>query len=228
MTFTKSPYGPIAKATPTDVQQPNSPAQRAVTNRMRLVGAFWKSLSVSQREAWGAAALLVRHVSADSKVTFRPSGYQLWSSYTNVWLQAHGDVGTPPSAPPSGEYDAPAFLLSAQCLPNAVLFVGEATPAGTVVQFELQPLKSASRKPAKDGYRVAGFAALESGDGNEFELVVPPGAYAARYAFVNLSDGRRTSFVEIPVAGVALSLEEGGTGTAARPQKEGSARRKAA
>lgn len=81
-----------------------------------------------------------------------------------------------------------------------------------MVQFEIQPLKNASRKPAKGGYRVKGFAALAgtTSPPNSYQPTVPPGAYCARYAFVNKSTGQRTAFREIPVVGVALSLEQGG------------------
>ena len=84
------------------------------------------------------------------------------------------------------------------------------TPATYTVQFELQALKRASQRPREDGYRVAGFAPFEICEGDDVTFTVKPGAYAARFAFVELSSGRRTAFTEIPVSGVALAVEQGG------------------
>ena len=224
MTFTKSPFGPIAKVTPTDVQQPNTPSQRAANGRFSLVASHWRALTVSQRLEWSSAAVDSRREAADAKKSYRSSGYALYSSLSNLWLQAHNDQGTPPVAPPSDEWAGPALTITAAASSGSVVFHGSAsTSAGTTIQFEVQRLASGSRKPSKTGYRVAGFSGLDAGDGNEASFAVRPGAYCARYAFVNAATGQRTGFVEIAVTGVALALEQGGADA-----KPASARKKAA
>ena len=157
----------------------------------------------------------------------------MYSSLSNIWLQAHGDVGTPPSTPPAGEYAGSSVEIFAQASAGRVLFTGNGeTPVGTLVQFELQSLKRASRKPSKNGYRVVGFGALTAEGDYEFEVPVAPGVYAARYAFVEASSGRRTGFAEIKVTGLALDVAAGGgekaNPTPAPPQREGGSTRKKA
>ena len=66
MTFTKSPYGPIAKPTVTDARQPNSPAQQAAKARFGLVAASWNALSDQQKSSWGTWAAAQRRVEADT------------------------------------------------------------------------------------------------------------------------------------------------------------------
>ena len=218
MTFTRSPYGPIAKATPTDVQQPNSPAQQASTARLTLVAAHWRNLNTVQKSAWAKAAADYRRVEASSRKSYRLSGYGLYASLSSVWLNSRSNVGTPPSVPPSGEPAMPALTVVATATASVVKFHGSAScPVGFTVQFELQPLRNAARKPSKGGYRVAGFAPFQSEKANDVEFPVVPGAYAARYAFVESSTGRRSGFVSIPVSGVALALEEGGAAETADP-----------
>lgn len=102
---------------------------------------------------------------------------------------------------------------------NTVTFSGSSTlPANTVVEYGLQLLKRSSRKPAKNGYRVKALAPF-AGTGTTYAITVPPGAYAARYCFVDKATGQRTAFVEIPVSGVALSLEDGGADAAPAAKK---------
>jgi hypothetical protein len=59
-----------------------------------------------------------------------------------------------------------------------------------------------------------------AGVGNTYALTVTPGVYAARYSFVNKTTGQRTAFVEIPVSGVALGLEDGGADEKAAARKK--------
>ncbi len=82
------------------------------------------------------------------------------------------------------------------------MFVGSGpTGKDTVVEVWLQPLRNASRKPSKNGYRVKGYAVLEEGEANEYLAPTGPRFYAARYCFVDKATGQRTAFREIPVTG---------------------------
>lgn len=222
VTFVKTPYGPVARPTVLDPVQPNSASQQAAKNRVRRVAAFWNGLTASQRIAWNSAALLVRKVEEGSKKSYRPTGYNLYSSYANVWLQAHGDAGTPPVAPPSGSYAGSSVAITATASAGKITFSASSLPdSGTLVEIWTQPLRSASRKPAKGGYRVAAYATFATGVGGAtYQLTVPAGAYAAGYSFVETATGRRTSRVEIPVTGVALALEEGGAEAAPASRKK--------
>ena len=102
------------------------------------------------------------------------------------------------------------MTIAAAATANTITFTGSgALPTGTVVQIEIQGLKRASRKPSRTGWRVKALATL-AGVGNTYALTVTPGVYAARYSYVNKLSGQRTAFVEIPVSGVALGLEDGG------------------
>ncbi len=210
MTFTKSPYGPIAKTTVTDAQQPNSPAQQAAKARFSLVAASWNALSDSQKSAWGTWAAGQRREDVDSKKSYRPTGFNAYSSLANLWYQANNNTGTPPVAPPAAAYAGSSVTITAVATPNQVTFTGSAAlPANTVLQMELQPLKNAARKPSKNGYRVKALAALST-TGFFYTVSAAPGVYAARYAFVNKLTGQRSGFREIAVNGVALALEQGG------------------
>ena len=225
MTFTKSPYGPIARPTVTDAQQPNSPAQQAAKARLTLVAGFWRALGTAEKLAWSEAAASDRRVATDSKKSYRPTGYGLYSSLANVWLNArHNGSGTPPATPPSGELAAPALSVSAEASAGSVTFYGSAdTPAG---------LHGAVRAPgpggggaqAREG-RVprGGLRALHERRGRG---VRGAGRGRTRRGTPRSSSrpGRRTSFAEIPVTGVALALEIGG----AAEKAPASAKRKAA
>ena len=203
--------------------QPDTQARRKITGRFSRVTAFWHALTDAQQDAFDRYSIGEKRVDPQTKRTVRPSGWNIYSSYSNVWLQAHKDVGTPPSLPPVGEFKGSMVVIEAVASEGKITFQGSgSTEPGVLVQFDIQFLKRASRKPAKGGYKVADFATLEAGDGNEFSLFVAPGVYAARYAFVEASSGRRTAFTSIRVNGVVLAVEAGGE--AAKP----SARKKAA
>ena len=190
----------IARTYVPNPNQPKNAAQRAVTGRFTQVAGFWNALSTSQKLAWATAAQ-----------GRKGSGWNMYQSLSNVWLNAHNGVGTPPVNPPSGELATPGISVTASASGSVVTFHGSAsTSALYTIQFELQALKNAARKPAKEAYKVAGFAGFDAGDGNEASFSVAPGAYAARYAFVEVASGRRTAFVTIPVSGLALGLEQGG------------------
>ncbi len=111
------------------------------------------------------------------------SGYGYYRSLSNMWLSAHNNIGTPPSSPPSGEQFAPTIS-------------GVASASASSVNFHCS-----SSTPVS-------FAPFETSEGDDVSFTVRLGAYAARYAFVELATGRRTSFVDIPVSGA----EEGGVG----------------
>ena len=129
-----------------------------------------------------------------------------------------GNVGSAPPNPPAGAFVGDAILISAQASSGAVTFVGSGpTGAGVVVEFWLQPLRNANRRPAKGGYRVVGYAALAAGDGNKFSVATGPGVYAAQYRLIEKASGRKTALTPIPVTGVALELSQGGTDEAAEP-----------
>ena len=149
--------------------QPDNAARRAVTGRFKRVAAFWNALTDAQQDAFDVYSIGQKRVDPQTKRTVRPSGWNIFSSYSNVWLQAHGDVGTPPSLPPTGVFNGSAVEIRAVASGNQVTFTGtKSTEPGVLVQFELQPLKRASRKPSKEGYNVAGFSALVLGDATNF------------------------------------------------------------
>ena len=111
VTFTDSPFGPIAKPTVTDAQQPDSPAQMAARGRMRRVGAFWNALTNAQQQGFVVAAKAAREASEDGRKGYALSGYAYYSRLSNVWLNAQGDTGTPPVAPPTTPYGGETITI---------------------------------------------------------------------------------------------------------------------
>ena len=221
------------RETPANPQSPKQTANRINFSRS---SKGYSALSPSNLALWKAYAAGQTFVGKKSKTPYTPNAFEAYKHLTQVWLGAHGGTGTPPVAPPTTAYAPPAILLTATAATSAVTIHATASsPAGSVLEIRLQKLSNANRKPSSSGYRIAGYATFETGDGNEFEFVVTPGVYSAQVAWVNLLTGERSPTQTLAVSGVALGVEEGGAEpsadahpTPAPPQGEGVPKRKAA
>ena len=209
--YSETKYGQIAGKAAT-LNDPKTPKQTAARQTLGRSSAFYGALDLDAKNEWRDYAKTLRFTDKKSGVKYVPDAIAAYNSLTDRWLAAHNNVGTPPVSPPSASYVPPSLSMTAQASGGAVIFVGSAsTPPGTIVEFWLQKLPNATRKPSAGGYRVVGYSTLEQGDGNEFEVAVKPGPYAGAYRFVQLSTGLATPLVTIPVGGVALRVERGGS-----------------
>ena len=209
LNFVHTSEGTVMASTPESRNYPRTPAQVAQQDRITRASRGWATLSALQVQEWNRFAALTRTLSQAEER--RKNGYLAYASLSTVWYAVPGNAGSAPKSPPGGTFVGDAISVTAVASGGSVTFTGSGpTSAGVVVEFWLQPLRNANRRPAKGGYHVVGYSALEVGDGNEFEVVVAPGVHAGRYRFIETASGRKTSFTDIPVTGVALGIAQGG------------------
>ena len=224
LNFASTEYGSVLRTTPERRPRTYSPAELAQQDRIRRTGRGWSSLTPAQTAAWSKYSAGTTHFDRSGN-PFTPNGYQSYSALSAVWYAANGTANAAPANPPATAWIPPSLTLEASASGSFVNFHGsDSTPAGTVVEFWLQPLKHANRKPSASGYRVAGYAPFELSEGNDVTFPVGHGVFCAGYRFMEKATGRRSAFVPIAVSGVALALEVGGADEAAKP----AARKKAA
>ena len=210
--FSQTPYGPVLSSTPKRRPYVKTPARLLQEDRIRRASRGYKSLTKSQTLAWAQFAATTTHYTKGG-TPFTPNGYQAYSALSAIWYAIPGNTGTAPSDPPTGSFsgNVPDIRITALASSGKVVFVGTGeTNPGIRVECSLQSLANANRRPSKNGYKIVAYAELTAAGGNEFTVNVAPGAYAARYRFLEVSSGRRTNPIEIPVSGLALGLEMGG------------------
>ena len=216
----------------------DTPSAKKTANRVNFSRSSkgYALLSPANLQLWKRYAQAQTFIGRKGKVPYTPNAFEAYKHLTQVWYGAHGGVGTPPVAPPTASYVPPSITLEAQASAGTVEFLGTGiTGVDTVVEFSLQPLRNANRKPSTDGYRIVGYSGLTAEDDYAYSVSVAPGIYAARARFINLLTGERTAPVYFAVSGVALDLQDGGAESEAKknptpapPQGEGVRKRKAA
>ena len=208
--FSETKYGQIGGKAAT-LNDPKTPKQTASRQTLGRSSAFFGALDQEHKDEWRDYAKKLRVTDKHSGAKYSPDPIAAYNSLADRWLAAHGNVGTPPSLPPTESYIPPGLTISAVASGGSVTFTGtDSTPPDTIVEFWLQKLPNATRKPSASGYRVVGYSMLEAGDANEVTVPVKPGPYAGAYCFIQLSTGLATPLVTIPVSGVALRVQKGG------------------
>ena len=209
--FSETKYGQIGGKAAT-LNDPKTPKQTASRQTLGRSSAFYGALDQEHKDEWRDYAKKLRVTDKHSGAKYSPDAIAAYNSLADRWLAAHKGVGTPPASPPTGSFVPPSTVLTAVASGSQVVFTGtQETPPDTIVEFWLQKLPNATRKPSANGYRVVGYAPLEEKGGFKFAVPVKPGPYAGAYRFIQLSTGLATPLVTIPVSGVALRVQKGGS-----------------
>ena len=108
---------------------PNTPAQTLTRNRLSGLSQGWKTLTQSQRLAWGALATSLPQVNALGD-TFTLSGQQLYIGYNQFRLYASLAVVA----------EAPTLDAAPIVTPGTLTVTGSATPASRVMTLAYNPV----------------------------------------------------------------------------------------
>lgn len=198
--FVRTPYGVSVRdyVIPTD---PQTEAQMAVRQRMRLAAAAWRSLTAAQIEAWNDFAEATGGREPGDGRLLGPSGQRLFVRLATKFLQVSpGSVV--PRDPPETAFGGDAVSVSASGEQGAVRFVGSGPNAsGVVTELLLQPVRTAVSRAYLQKYRSQGFVSFSGS-----EVVVPVevgGWYAAAYRFVLVATGQAGAVLPAGVVRVA-------------------------
>lgn len=180
--FVATPGGTVLRDRPF-VSDPQTPAQVAARERVRLLARVFRSLDLAEAQAWRAAA---QGLGLSAQQYFNRLG---------VRFLAANPAGTVPRMPPAFLFpgDAVRFVVSAG--PGGVVVTADrANAPGVVTEILIQKLPSVHCRTYLSRYRNAGFVAF--GAGETKTLPQRPGVFAVATRFVYAPTGQSTELIE--------------------------------
>ena len=190
-TFVQTPYGTSLRDR-TYPRQPNTPAQVAQRERVRVVGAAWRSVTLAQAEAWRRYAASV----SGTAEWRQASGQHVFSQLAIRFLMAtpEGEIPlTPPSSPFGGDSVEFSVVRDGSML---MLTPSHANAPGVLTEVLVQPLASVHRRTYLQRYRSAGFFAFS---GSPVAVLSPGSVEAVAVRFVRAATGQATDLLELGI-----------------------------
>lgn len=192
----------------TTPKNPSTPAQVAARTRLTTASRTFQGFTQAQEDAWNAYAEFHRRNDDTTQQRKFLSGIDAYVGLATKFMQANNG-GTPPSSPPTTPFAGDTISITATASTGTVTFTASgANAAGVKTELLLQRVASRLRNPSTKGYRSKAFVTFTT-PGQEVDVNVPPGWYAAAYRFVKSSTGQASNLVPIGVSQVSLAIEQG-------------------
>jgi len=183
--FVQTQNGTVLRDRPF-VNDPNTPAQFAVRERMRRVSMAWRGMSLGQAGAWKGFAAEFDQGPAQ----------QLFCRLGTKFLQMNPNSPVPMN-PPSGIFPGDAVRFSVVALGGGVVVSGNrANAPGVMTEVLVQRLNSVHCRTYLQRYRSAGFYQFNS---TGIPLTLTPGTWAIATRFIDAQTGQMTTLIECGV-----------------------------
>lgn len=189
-------------------KNPRTAAQQAIRVDFAKAAAAYKNLTSTQVANWKNYAQTVTKTNPVSGDTYHPAANAVFSGLAIKFLQV-SPSGTIPTSPPAGPFAGDTITVTTTASTGKVTFTASgANQLGVKTELLLQKLASANRTPQPDAYRTKAFVSFVAGT-LSFDVVVPPGYYAAAYRFVSLATGQTTNLQPLTTQQVTFAVSEG-------------------
>lgn len=189
-------------------KNPSTPAQVAARTRLTTATRTFQGFTQAQEDAWNNYAKFTQKNDDTTQQKKMLSGIDAYVRLATKFMQANNG-GTPPSSPPTSPFSGDTIVITASASTGTITFTASgANAAGVKTELLLQPLAGRLRNPSAKAYRSKAFVAFAS-PGQEFDVDVPPGWYAAAYRFVKTATGQTSNLVPIGVSQVSLAVSQG-------------------
>lgn len=205
--FVKSREGTLVKprVSPTN---PNTKPQAEVRTALTNAAQAWTTLTAAQVKAWNEYAESKPHFDNATNKTTTPTGFNVFVKLTAKWFAVTGEETGFAVNPPTATFMGDDITVTAneESSPGNITFVASGENAEDITtELLLQRLPTSTRKPDKNGYRIAQYETFE-GVSPEVEIPVSPGYYVAAYRFVNTVTGQMSALEYLPMMTVTMSL----------------------
>lgn len=182
----------------------------AARTRLTTATRTFQGFTQAQEDAWNSYAKATQRNDEATQQKKSLSGIDAYVRLATKYMQANNG-GTPPPSPPTTPFAGDTISITAAWSSGTVTFTASgANASGVKTELLLQPLAGRLRNPSKSAYRSKAFVAFAT-PGQEFDVSVPPGWYAAAYRFVKTSTGQTSNLVPIGVDLVSFAISQGTT-----------------